>query len=222
MSPAHRAKFVSYLRVSTDKQGKSGLGIEAQREAVKRRLDGGSWKLIAEYVETESGRRSQRPQLEAALAHCRKHKAKLVVAKLDRLTRNVRFLLTLIDSRVEVLFGDVPHAPGATGRFMLTQMAAVAELEAGLISERTKAALQAARARGQRLGVTGAGLAARWKAEADQRAQRLAPIMRDMQRLGLSLNAMAAELTKWKIKTPRGGRWSAQTVKRVCERLPAH
>jgi DNA invertase Pin-like site-specific DNA recombinase len=146
--PAHHGKFVSYYRVSTDRQGRSGLGLDAQKEAVQQRLDGGRWQLVAEFVEIESGKRAKRPQLDAALAACKKHKAELVVAKLDRLSRNVSFLLKLIDSGVEVLFADLPELNGAMGRFMLTPMASVAELEAGLISERTKAALKAAKARG--------------------------------------------------------------------------
>ena len=147
--PAHHGKFVSYYRVSTDRQGRSGLGLDAQKEAVQQRLDGGRWQLVAEFVEIESGRRAKRPQLDTALAACKKHKAKLVVAKLDRLSRNVSFLLKLIDSGVEVLFAE--------GLFMLTTMASVAELEAGLISERTNAALKAAEARGSCAQVQGRG-----------------------------------------------------------------
>ena len=135
-------KFISYLRVSTDKQGKSGLGIEAQRQAVERYLNGGRWTVAAEYVETESGRRSDRAKLAAALAHAKAIKAKLVFAKLDRLTRNVDLLRSLVASDVDLVFCDLPNVPpGPMGRFLLTQMAAVAELEAGLISERTKNAL---------------------------------------------------------------------------------
>ena len=97
--PAHHGKFVSYYRVSTDRQGRSGLGLDAQKEAVQQRLNGGRWQLVAEFVEIESGKRARRPQLDAALAACKKHKAKLVVAKLDRLSRNVSFLLKLIELR---------------------------------------------------------------------------------------------------------------------------
>jgi DNA invertase Pin-like site-specific DNA recombinase len=131
-----KGKFVSYLRVSTDKQGRSGLGVEAQREAVARYLNGGSWKLVAEYVETESGKRSDRPKLAAALGHAKAIGATVVFAKLDRLTRNVDLLRTLVSSGVDLVFCDLPNVPpGAMGRFLLTQMASVAELEAGLTSE---------------------------------------------------------------------------------------
>src|SRR5262245_45471896 len=113
--PTHPAKYVSYYRVSTDKQGKSRLGLEAQMEAVQQRLNGGRWQIVGEFVEVESGRRASRPQLDAAVAACKKHKAKLIVAKLDRLSRNVAFLLKLIDSGAEVLFADLPELNGAMG-----------------------------------------------------------------------------------------------------------
>src|SRR6187455_2711939 len=130
--PAHHGKYVSYYRVSTDKQGKSGLGLDAQKAAVADRLDGGRWQIVGEFVEVESGKRASRPQLDAAIATCKKHKAKLIVAKLDRLSRNVSFLLKLIDAGVEVLFGDLPELNGAMGKFVLIVMANVAELEARL------------------------------------------------------------------------------------------
>jgi DNA invertase Pin-like site-specific DNA recombinase len=168
-------------------------------------LNGGPWQVVGEFTEIESGRRAKRPQLAAALKTCKKHKAKLVVAKLDRLSRNARFLLTLIESGVDVLFADLPDITGAIGKFILTQMAAVAELEAGLISERTKAALAAAKQRGVRLGITGAERAIRFKAEAKARAIELEPVLRDLKKEGLSLRAMAAELTKRRVPTPRAG-----------------
>jgi DNA invertase Pin-like site-specific DNA recombinase len=133
---AHQGKFVSYYRVSTDKQGRRGLGLDAQKTAVADRLDGGRWQLVGEFIEVESGKRASRPQLDAAIAACKKHKAKLIVAKLDRLSRNVSFLLKLIDSGVEALFADLPELNGAMGKFVLITMANVAELEAGLISPR--------------------------------------------------------------------------------------
>ena len=152
----------------------------------------------------------------------KKHKAKLIVAKLDRLTRNTRFLLTLLESGVEVLFCDLPQVNGAMGKFIPTQMAAVAELEAGLIGERTKAALAAAKQRGVRLGVTGAKvLAPKYRAEAKARAEQIAPIVRALQRDGYSIRGIAAELEKRKVATPREGSWHPQLVKRVLQRLDA-
>ena len=216
---AHRGKFVAYYRVSTDRQGKSGLGLDAQRAAVKNRLDGGGWRLIGEFTEVESGKRVNRPKLLEALALCKKEKAKLVVAKLDRLTRNVKFMLTLLDSNVELLFCDMPEVAGAMGRFILTGMANVAQLEAGLISERTKAGLAIARQRGVKLGRTGAKiLAPKFRAEAMARAKRLAPLLRDFQERNYSLREIARELTKRKIETPRGGEWHPQLVQRVMQR----
>src|SRR3981189_763891 len=193
-----KGKFVSYLRVSTDKQGRSGLGLEAQREAVASYLNGGKWSLIAEYVETESGKRADRPQLKAALAHAKAIGATLVFAKLDRLTRNVDLLRALVTSDVDLVFCDLPSVPpGAMGRFLLTQMASVAELEAGLIGERTKAALAAAKARGVKLGnpngaralrgkqVGNADAVARIRAKAAQHAADLRGIVDDIRRLGI-------------------------------------
>src|SRR3984893_7677192 len=144
--------FVAYYRVSTVKQGCSGLGIDAQRAAVARYLNGGNWRIIAEFTEVESGRRSDRPALEQALATARLHRTPLVVAKVDRLTRSVAFLSRLLEAGVDVRFADLPSIEGPTGRFILQQMAAVAELEAGFISDRTKRALAATKARGKRLG----------------------------------------------------------------------
>jgi DNA invertase Pin-like site-specific DNA recombinase len=220
--PAHFGKFVAYYRVSTDKQGKSGLGLDAQKEAVRQRLDGGRWQMVGEFVEVESGKRASRPQLDAALAVCKKDRAKLIVAKLDRLSRNVAFLLKLIDAGVEVLFGDLPELNGAMGKFVLITMANVAELEAGLVSERTKAALKAAKARGVRLGRHGAEvLAPRYRQEARQRAEQLRPVITELQSMGLSLARIAAELNKRKVPTTRRGRWDHSSVRNVLNRLQA-
>jgi DNA invertase Pin-like site-specific DNA recombinase len=131
-------KFVAYFRVSTARQGRSGLGIEAQREAVKAYLNGGDWQIVAEFTEVESGKRADRPELDKALDAARLHRACLVVSKVDRLTRSVAFLSCLLEAGVDVRFADLPAIEGATGRFMLQQMVAVAELEAGMISARTK------------------------------------------------------------------------------------
>jgi len=220
--PARHGRFISYYRVSTDKQGKSGLGLDAQKAAVADRLNGGHWQIVGEFIEVESGKRAKRPQLDAAIAACKKQKAKLIVAKLDRLSRNVSFLLKLIDSGVEVLFADLPELNGAMGRFMLTTMASVAELEAGLISERTKAALKAAKVRGVKLGRHGAEvLAPKFKEEARQRAMELEPILTELSGRGLSLAKIAAELNKRKVPTPRRGRWDHSSVRNVMQRLAA-
>jgi len=133
-------KFVCYYRVSTGRQGKSGLGIDAQREAVKTYLNGGDWQIVDEYTEVESGKRSDRPELDKALAAARLHRASLVVSKVDRLTRSVAFLSRLLEAGVDVRFANLPQIEGATGRFLLQQMVAVAELEVGMISARTKVA----------------------------------------------------------------------------------
>src|SRR5258708_5460930 len=139
--PAHQGKFVAYFRVSTDKQGRSGLGLEAQREAVLTYLDGGRWSLVEKFVEVESGKRNDRPELTAALATCKKHKAKLIIAKLDRLSRNLAFIATLMDSGVEFIAVDNPHA----NKLTIHILAAVAQHEREMISQRTRDALHAAK-----------------------------------------------------------------------------
>ncbi len=136
------SSIIPYYRVSTQKQGAAGLGIGGQQAAVKNHAKSIGGRILRSYTEVESGRHNDRPELAKALADCRRSRATLVIAKLDRLTRNTRFLLTLIDSHVDVFFCDLPQIPvGAQGRFILTLFAAVAELEAGMISERTKQAL---------------------------------------------------------------------------------
>lgn len=220
-------RYVSYLRVSTDRQGRSGLGLDAQRRAVEDYLNDGSWELVGEFVEVESGRRRDRPELERALAECRLRRARLVVAKVDRLTRSVGFLHRLLDSGVEVEFCDLPQMSGPTGRFMLNQMAAVAELEAGLISQRTRAALAAAKARGVRLGrpsnatPEGRALGSRRGIETQRkraaaRARDLAPVVAELRAVGAdSLRKMAEGLNERDVPAPRGGKWSAAQVRRV-------
>ena len=210
MSPAHRGKFVAYYRVSTDRQGKSGLGLEAQQAAVRAYLNGGSWQLVAEHTEIETGKRDDRPELAKAIEACRKHRARLVIAKLDRLSRNLAFVATLMDAGVEFVAVDNPHANKLTVHIL----AAVAEHEREMISERTKAALQAAKARGTRLGnprlheAAARGTAA-LEASAARRAANVLPVIRDIQRTGIeSHNAIAAELNRRGAKTARGGRWT--------------
>src|SRR5215217_861284 len=143
-----QGKFVAYYRVSTAKQGRSGLGLEAQQEAVRSYLNGGAWELVDEVVEVESGKRNGRPKLAEALRLCRLHGATLIIAKLDRLARNVAFISNLMESGVEFTAVDFPQA----NRLTVHILAAVAEHEREMISQRTKAALAAAKARGKRLG----------------------------------------------------------------------
>jgi DNA invertase Pin-like site-specific DNA recombinase len=221
--------FVAYYRVSTGKQGRSGLGIEAQRAAVASYLNGGNWNIVKEFTEVESGKRADRPQLERALAAARLHRVPVVVAKVDRLTRSVAFLSKLLEAGVDVRFADLPQIEGPTGRFMLQQMASVAELEAGLISKRTKDALAAAKARGRKLGgnrgvtlsekarKTGRAVVAR---HADERAADVAPTIAELRERGItSLRGIAAELNARKIPTATGGEWAATQVNRVLARL---
>src|SRR3954452_8738746 len=173
-------RFIAYYRVSTDKQGQSGLGLEAQRKTVTDYLNGGAWALIGEFTEVESGKRDDnRPVLAKALAACRAHGATLVIAKLDRLARNVAFISRLMEGGVEFVAVDFPTA----NRLTIHILAAVAEHEREMISARTKAALQAAKARGVKLGNPRAAeaaklaQAARLANVAQRRAARVARIM---------------------------------------------
>jgi DNA invertase Pin-like site-specific DNA recombinase len=225
--------FISYLRVSTSRQGASGLGLEAQREAVRVYLNGGDWHVIGEFVEVESGRNSDRPVLAQALAVARLHRVPLVVAKVDRLTRSLAFLSRLIEAGVDVRFCDLPKIEGPAGRFMLQQMAAVAELEAGMIGKRTKDALAASKARGVKLGgrrngqrLTPDMRAAGRAVMVDQsraRARDLAPVIAEIRAAGVtSLGGIAKELSARRIPTARGGSvWAEVQVSRVLQRIDA-
>lgn len=226
-------RFVSYLRVSTIKQGASGLGLEAQRETVAAYLNGGDWQLVGEFVEVESGtaKGDHRPELEKALARCRVMGAKLIVANVSRLTRNPDFMTKLIAADVEVRFCDLPQIEGPAGKFMIRQMLAVAELEAGLISERTRKALAAAKARGVRLGgdrgnlpaVSSQGRAVSLTVRRERAARTaidLAPVIAEIRAGGASsLREIAVSLNSREIWTPRGGKWSAVQVQRVLGRI---
>jgi DNA invertase Pin-like site-specific DNA recombinase len=209
-------KFIAYFRVSTDHQGMNGNGIAAQHKAVEDYLNGGNWKLVGEFTEVESGKRSDRPELEKALAACRKHKARLVIAKLDRLSRNVHFISGLMERKVDFVACDMPSA----NAFMINVYAAVAQEERRMISERTKAGLAAAKARGVKLGGPRlADINETRQAAAVGRAQALAPILAELS--GMSARAAAAELNARKIATPTGKPWSAKTVIRSRDRLAA-
>jgi DNA invertase Pin-like site-specific DNA recombinase len=207
---AHRGKFVAYFRVSTDKQGKSGLGLEAQRKAVLDYLNAGRWSVVEEFIEVESGKHNERPQLTAALAACKRHKAKLVIAKLDRLSRNLAFIAALMESGIEFVAVDMPFA----NKLTIHILAAVAEHEREMISQRTKAALAAAKARGTRLGnpqlakVAKRGVAA-VKANARRFAANVRPIIDEIIAAGAtSHNAIAAKLNERNVRTARGGAWT--------------
>lgn len=217
--------YVAYYRVSTTRQGASGLGLEAQQVAVRSYLNGGNWKLIAEVTEVESGKRSDRPKLDEAMRLCRLHGATLIIAKLDRLSRDAHFLLGLQKAGVEFIAVDNPHA----NRLTIHILAAVAEDEAKRISDRTKAALAAAKARGVKLGghrgveltevVRKAGRAAR-TTKAKARAADLAPLMAEFEAQGIrSLEAKAKALNEHGIPTARGGKWTATQVMRVMAKL---
>ncbi len=235
--------FVAYYRVSTAKQGASGLGLDAQRVAVKNYLNGGDWRVVGEFVEVESGRDSDRPELAKALTSARLHRAALVVANVSRLTRSSGFLHKLLDAGVDVRFADLPQIEGPTGRFMLQQMAAVAELEAGMIGDRTRKALAAAKVRFENMteeerreriskgkavqlgGNRGVVITAEQRAQgraaqtarSAARAADIAPMIAELQAEGItSLGQLAAALTERGIPTSRGAdRWSPMQVSRV-------
>lgn len=228
-------RYVAYYRVSTAAQGRSGLGIEAQQETVRRFLssEGGGWPPLASFTEHESGRRNDRPELARALAMCRARGATLVVAKVDRLTRSQAFLEKLRDSGVDVRFCDLPDVKGATGRFLLSQMASVAELEAGLISERTKAALAAKVARDGHTWdrkakhhlVPGAGQEQASRAvstQADKRADDLRDFIGQLQADGItSHRGIAKALNEASVRTARGGAWQSSNVRNLLARIEA-
>ena len=228
----HPSKFVAYLRVSTARQGASGLGLEAQRSAVQTYLVGGHGSMIAEFVEVESGKRDDRPQLAAALAACRLHRATLVMAKLDRLARNVRFIAGIMDSGVDFVACDMPHA----NRLTLHLMAAMAEHEAAAISERTKAALAAAKARGTKLGnpngavhlLAGCQDAARLSAISRKKrslAQALGvyALIKEMRvNRVTTISALARELNWRGVPAPQGGNWQPAQVRRCLNIAELH
>jgi DNA invertase Pin-like site-specific DNA recombinase len=212
-----KQKAVAYYRVSTAQQGLSGLGLEAQRAAVLGYLGQGSFDLLEEFTEIESGRIKERPQLQRAIALCRKHKARLVIAKLDRLARNAAFLLALRDSGVDFVAADLPNAD----RLTVGVMAIFAEHERDMIAKRTREALQAAKARGIKLGnpriadASALGASAN-KARASEFADNVMPIIEQIRRSGLSsLRQIAQALNDRGVNTARGGRWGQQTVANV-------
>ena len=223
--------IVSYLRVSTAKQGASGLGLEAQRAAVAEFAKAGSHKILTEFVEVESGSKAARPQLAAALTSCRLHRATLVIAKLDRLARNVAFIANLMDGAVEFVACDMPHA----NRLTLHLLAAIAEHEREMISQRTRAALQAAKARGVRLGnpngarallagcrtAAGASAAVR-RGKAAAHVAAVASTLAGLTARGLSHARIAGELNVIGVPSASGGSWYAEQVRRTLAALEFH
>ncbi len=221
-------RVVAYYRVSTESLGRSGLGLEAQEEAVAALCRQREWEIITEFTEVESGKRNNRPQLDAALKRAKLTGARLVIAKLDRLSRNVAFLASLQESGAKFVAADLPEAD----EFTVHILAAVAQRERKLISERTKAALAAAKTRGVKLGNpngaasirhAGKGTAAALDAvrrNAAGRASEYAEIIVDVRASGAtSLTAIARELNERGILAARGGKWHASSVRNVLRRL---
>lgn len=222
-------KAVAYYRVSTAAQGRSGLGLEAQKEAVESLCTSRGWEITAPpFTEVESGKRADRPELLKALHRAKVTGATLVVAKLDRLSRNVAFLAALQDSGAKFIAADMPEANELTVHIM----AAMAQHERKAISRRTTEALQAAKARGQRLGNPNGADALRRaakgnaasleaiKAGAASRAQEMRPVIEDMQAQGItSLERLAKALNEGGFVTARGGKWYASSVKNLLGRL---
>ncbi|MCC8394233.1 resolvase [Burkholderia pseudomallei] len=218
-----QGKFVAYYRVSTARQGASGLGLDAQREAVARYLNGGEWELVGEFTETETGKGAnaleKRPQLRAALELCKRRGATLIIAKLDRLARNVHFVSGLLETGCDFVAADMPQA----NKVMIQMHAVMAEWERDQISKRTKDALAAAKARGVKLGTAGAAnlkpnVEARQRA-ADAFAVKLAGMVAGFRARNLSQRDMVAELNALGIKTPNGGTWHRGQLCRLLERI---
>ena len=220
-----QGKFVAYYRVSTARQGASGLGLDAQREAVARYLNGGEWELVGEFTETETGKGAnaleKRPQLRAALELCKRRGATLIIAKLDRLARNVHFVSGLLETGCDFVAADMPQA----NKVMIQMHAVMAEWERDQISKRTKDALAAAKVRGVKLGTAGAAnlkpnVEARQQA-ANAFAARLAGVVAGFRARNLSQRDMVAELNALGIKTPNGSQWHRGQLCRLLERIDA-
>lgn len=220
----HTGKFVAYFRVSTDRQGRSGLGLDAQRERVMNYLNGGNWSLIGEFTEVESGRINERPALEQAVKLCKREKATLVVATLDRLTRDLAFGATLLnDTKVKFVCADFPEA----SREMLQMRMVFAEWEARKIGERTKAALGELKKKGVKLGsptpmIGSKAGTKRIQDKADAYAERVGPLVRDIIRKtgATTMRDIAAAMTSRGIQTPRGNtEWHPSQVSNLLKRI---
>ena len=208
------SKVIAYYRVSTQRQGASGLGLDAQRAATNAYVQSNSADLVEEYIEVESGRKSGRPKLTEALCACRRSGATLLIAKLDRLARNVHFISGLLEADVRFVAIDMPNAD----RFILHVYAAMAEEEARRISERTKSALRAAKVRGVELGKNGKKLALQHADEAKKFSRTVGPAISRLKDQGMSLRKIADRLNSDKVPSYSGGKWHAATVQRTWNR----
>lgn len=210
------SKFVAYYRVSTTGQGESGLGLEAQRMAVQAYLaTNPTAELVAEFTEIESGKKKNRPELAEAVKNCKRHKATLVIAKLDRLARNVHFVSGLMETNINFVACDNPHA----NRLMVHMLAAFAEHEREMISQRTKDGLAAAKAKGVKLGKNGANLAKTNRQAADDFARSTVEQIRQIpEDLRKTITSLTRELNARKVATARGGVWDRTRVYRLLRR----
>ena len=208
--------FIAYYRVSTDKQGRSGLGMDAQERAVMTHATKAGEPIIASYSEIESAKRKNRPELTKALAHCKREKAVLLIAKLDRLARSVSVISNLLESRVDFVCCDMPEA----NKMMIHIMAAMAEWERDQISKRTKDAIASAKIRGTRMGSMGIIRAKENKEQAEAFALSLAPVIDDIRSEGhATISAITRELNRLRVPTAIHGRWHRATVRRVLGRI---
>ena len=208
--------FVAYYRVSTLRQGRSGLGLAAQRKSVSDWITDAKGAMVAEFTEVESGKKCDRPQLEAALKYCRRLHATLVIARLDRLARSVHFISGLMEKKVPFVAVEFPDATPV----MLHIHAAMAEHERRLVSERTRAGLERAKARGVKLGTYGKVLARRNRDLAREQALRLKPLVKEIRATGkLTVRAIMDELNRRGIQTQRGGTWHPHTVNVLLARI---
>jgi len=211
----NQTSYIAYYRVSTTRQGNSGLGIEAQKTSVKHYVCGSGGELHSEFVEIESGKKARRPQLANAISQCKYTGAILLIAKLDRLARNVHFISGLIEAGVQFKAVDMPNAD----RFMLHVYAAMAEEEGRRIGARTKAALQAAKARGVKLGTNSQQLAAQNRKAADQHALSIGPQIKRLKTIeGLAVRSIAERLNSDNVNSYCGGQWHPTTVQRIWAR----